>query len=99
MGSSVVDLSGLDKALVLSALIRNSHSISPFARLILVQNPPTREWLLEKVEQGHIDYCYGIKICADLRRDTVNLSVYDRDSGLGSGLAKQVIDQLRNEQH
>lgn len=79
------------------ALVINSGNNPVASASMMMRDLPTPIKLHDIIDQGHIDYCYGVKIGCDLRNDLVNLWVYDRDSNKGAGHAKHVIDALRKE--
>lgn len=101
MPSDQVSIEGLDRAAVLAALYNASrpqgmgflqYDPKPMtveeARQLLGPEPPLGE--------KYFDYLKGRVMKVDLSRDTLNLRLYDRDNGTGTG--ERVINQLRETQ-
>lgn len=88
----MIDISKKDKAAVLAALYNNSR---PQGLGMLHYDPKdmTREEAAELLEQdGRFDYLKGRVLKIDLRGDTFNPFLYDRD--LGEGAAQRVVDSI-----
>ncbi len=91
---TTVDITGLDKDVLLRALWTRSQPAS-FFELSGVSPPPFN---LNKakcqLQNGYADYVCGRVINADIyNKDTVNPSNYDRDNGIGA--FAEVVTNLR----
>jgi hypothetical protein len=93
----MIDISGLDKALVLAALYNNSM-VQGLGRLNAqpdVKTPVEAQafYNRNKSWDGYYDYVCGRVMKVDLNGDSFSPALYDRD--VGEGMAEQVITRLR----
>lgn len=93
--SEMIDITGLDKAVLLAALYNRSK---PQGLGILHARPGdmTPAEATTHLSTGpYFDYLGGRVLKVDLGGDTLNPWLYDRDNG--SGAAARVVEQLRAE--
>jgi hypothetical protein len=88
--AGVVDITGLDKVAVLRALWSASRVAAFFHRL---PPPPFDAAQALAAVHDYIDYFQGRVIKTDLRGDTIDPRLYDRDNGAGA--AARAISALR----
>ena len=93
----MVDISGLNKAVVLKALYDRSHILGK-GILQAVDHFTLKDAEEALIQTSYFDYLYGRVMKVDLSKDEFDEWGYDRDNG--SGAAQKVIDQVRknNEQ-
>ena len=84
-----LNLVGVNRSRFLLELWRNTAD--PGLALL---NPPTIDDAVEALEKGYVEYFFGTAVKADLNKDTVDLSSYDRDCGRGDGTAAKVLKRL-----
>lgn len=90
----MIDITGLDKAVVLKELYDHSH-LQGFGFLQMVpEGTVTVEHCRELLKHEHyFDYLYGRGLKVNLSSNRLNEVLYDRDNGLGAALT--VIFKLR----
>ena len=88
--NALVDITGLDKVAVLRALWSASRVASFLAGLPC---PPFHAAAAVTAVQDYIDYFQGRVIKMDLRGDTIDPRLYDRDNGAGA--AERAVAALR----
>lgn len=90
----MVDITGINKVELLRALWNNS---TPAAYFTFTNTKPP-EWNNERastaIGSGFIDYFQGRIIKADLSKDQVNPSLYDRDNGRGA--FSEIVEFIRS---
>lgn len=88
----MIDITGLDKGEVLAALINGG---SPMGMGALHYRSVTPDEVRIHAQYGYVDYCCGVPIKADLRGDSFEERLYDRDQG--GGRAASIIAALRSK--
>jgi len=93
----MIDISGMDKAEVLASLYNNSKPLG-LGNLHFVPDNMTREEA-QKLLQGHtyFDYLRGRVMKVNLKGDSFEERLYDRDNGPGA--ARQAIERLKESNH
>ncbi len=86
----MIDITGLDKGEVLAALINGG---SPMGMGVLHYRTVTPDEVRIHAQYGYVDYCCGVPIKSDLRGDSFEERLYDRDQG--DGRAAAIIAALR----
>jgi hypothetical protein len=95
MDSDQLDLSGLDKAVVLAALYDNARA-QGMGWLHYTPNPMSIDEARALLsETTYFDYVNGRVLKVDLSTDRLDTYLYDRDNGPGA--AKRVIEGLRTQ--
>lgn len=92
MASEKVDITGLDKLVVLKALWSNSKVATFYANYPEMAPSFSEEQASRSLANGYVDYCCGRVIKADFRNCKLDSYGYDRDNG--EGKMKQVIRSL-----
>jgi hypothetical protein len=101
----MVDITGIDKAVLLHALVINGHPLGLGAlqsRPFSVQE--AQEWIDNNKAHDmgfskpklRFDYVCGVPIKSDLSGDTCNPDLYDRDQGEGAFL--RVVESIKNKE-
>jgi hypothetical protein len=90
--SSTIDITGIPKGLLLEAMVRGTNFPSAIAELSSYFGDTTSAETVATA--GRIDYYKGKPIKTDLRGNTVEPFLYDRDAG--SGKLARIVLQLRN---
>lgn len=94
----MIDISGLDKALVLYELVRNAYPVG-FDAIKCDLNfniDKVREYMAScKPGFMYFDYVNGCPIKIDFSNDEINPRLYDRDHG--EGAAAEVIKLIREK--
>ena len=88
-----VDISGLNKGMLLLELWSNSKPASFFSMNGMTPPPFNAEKAQGAAQRGYIDYYEGRCIKADLTGDDAEPRLYDRDFGDGSFL--RVVTDMR----
>lgn len=90
----MINIKGLEKARVLLALWKHSHEQGMSFFGTFTDNPTLNDCaeFLEK-SGGYVDYFNGRVIKVDLRGDTINPALYDRDCGQGA--CERAINSIR----
>ena len=91
----MVDIKGLDKAVVLVALFNGSRQQG----MGFLDDRGSKNLTLEKARElisfgCYFDYLYGRVMKIDLSKDKLDPWLYDRDNG--DGAAQEIINKLRN---
>ncbi len=93
-----VDISGLPKYAVIAALWNHARTQSVFDRKSAMSETRAREvanWLMEsKLPGDRLDWLDSRSMKVDVRGDSFDPTLYDRDNG-GDGAAARVISTLR----
>ena len=92
--SKMCDISGLNKGELLCRLVNGGNCV-PLAEFASYLNTHLLQNYEERVNRGHIDYYDGVAIKTDLRKDTVNTYLYNRDAGVGK--FERVVAAMRND--
>jgi hypothetical protein len=89
----LIDISKLDKAVVLAALFNNSKQQGMGLMVARGRDPLSVAEAAELLKQssGYFDYLYGRVMKVDLRKDLLDTWGYDRDNG--DGAAQRAISQ------
>ncbi len=91
----MVDIKGLDKALVLKALYEQSHAQGLGG--LVHAGVPTLEYFAGLLErETYFDYVGGRVLKVDLSGDEFDERLYNRDCG--EGAAQRAVDSVRAEQ-
>jgi hypothetical protein len=95
MEDTKYDITGLDKARVLAALVKGGAPVGLGILAAMatasrggVTVAKCRAFLGEK--PGYVDYAFGVPVKADFRGDSLDLWLFDRCAGQGTG--KRVLD-------
>jgi len=88
-----VDISGVDKVVLLRELWNNSKPAA-FFTMNGIPPPPFNETNAKFFVDKYIDYYDGRLIKTDISGDTANPSMYDRDNGSGS--FQKSVDAAKN---
>ena len=89
----MIDISGMNKAAVLAALYNHSH---PLGMGVVHFDPaPMSAYEAEKLLEDftYFDYLKGRVMKVDLKGDTLDPCLYDRDNG--EGAANRAIESIR----
>ena len=89
--SSSIDITGIPKGLLLEAMVRKTNFPSAIAELSSYFGDTTSAETV--ATSGRIDYYKGKPIKTDLRGNTLEPFLYDRDAG--SGALSRIVLQLR----
>ncbi len=84
--SKMIDITGMDKAVILAALFNKAIALGFGAQLTTGKSMTVeraRE-LLDDSDDKYFDYLDGRVIKVDLSRDYIDPWLYDRDNGKGS---------------
>ncbi len=94
-----VDITGLPKYAVLAALWNAAHAHSVFDRKPCMSETRAREvadWLMQsKLPGDRLDWLDSRSMKVDIRGDSFDATLYDRDNG-GEGAAAKIISTLRH---
>lgn len=83
-----IDISKLDKAAVLAALYNNSRQQGMGFMHASGRSPMTTEQAAEELKSGtRFDYLHGRVMKVELKGDTLDPWLYDRDNGRGAAAA------------
>ena len=89
--SSTINITGIPKGLLLEAMVRGTNFPSAIAELSsYLGNTTSAETV---AIAGRIDYYKGKPIKTDLRNNTIESFLYDRDAG--SGALARIVIKLR----
>lgn len=89
--SSSINITGIPKGLLLEAMVRGTNFPSAIAELSSYFGDTTSAEIVAIA--GRIDYYNGKPIKTDLRGNTVESGLYDRDAG--SGALSRIVLKLR----
>ncbi len=93
----MIDIKGLDKAVVLVSLFNGSFQQG----MGVLNDRGSKNLTIEKAREllsfgSYFDYLYGRVMKVDLSGDTLDPWLYDRDNGAGS--AEEIINDIRKFQ-
>lgn len=95
--SEEIDISGLDKAVLLLELWKNQRTASFFeASGTPSPSPPTYEQAQKAANGGVIDYFQGRAIKMNLQVNSIDPRLYERYAGTGSFL--RIVQSLRRKE-